>query len=44
MYFINDFHLRGKSIVDIYNGDCKECESNYGSDNDDIIEGGIITD
>jgi hypothetical protein len=44
MYFINDFHRRGKSIVDIYNGDCDECECDYCSDNDEIIEGGIITD
>ena len=44
MYFINDLHRRGKSIVDIYNGDWDECECDYCSDNDEIIEGVIITD
>ena len=44
MYVINDFHQRGKLIADIYNGDCDECECDECSDNDDLVDGGIIID
>ena len=40
-YKIIDFHGQGDDIVDIYNGDCSECECDDCSDNDDIVDGEI---
>ena len=42
MLEIIDFHRKGKNIVDIYNGDCDECECDYCSDNDKVLRGAII--
>lgn len=44
MYLINDFHRRGKNIADLYNGDYDECECDDCSDNDKVLQGGIIED